>query len=305
MKIFSYSLYLLQKSKAKKSFDLKNYFFLFSNKEYIIGRDEGSDIPLNNDDYVSKINSKIYFSETDENLFIKNYSKTNGTIVNGKKIEKIKLQKGDIIKVGSTEFLVRQLNVAMLKTSILLFILIVLAINIWKYNSLKSLQNKTQAQTNSIVFKQQVKDIISNVDRNNSSLMKKEFIAKPISELNKDSQLSSYLEMANIFYKNEHYEKAIIYYKKAKEYCEKKLIVDSIVLNIEPNLKTAIKKNNERIRYYYNKSLKCKKYKKFKDEEFNLKIVIELSVDKNNDYYNNSIIRLKELSSKNQKKRGE
>ena len=68
-----------------------------------IGRDKSADIALD-DAQASRINCAIRY--WDDIFVIRDMGSSNGTIINGQKIEVAKLSPGDVIKVGNTEITV-------------------------------------------------------------------------------------------------------------------------------------------------------------------------------------------------------
>jgi len=71
------------------------------NGEATIGRGGGCAIPLTFDTFVSQVHARAH--DRDGTLWVEDIGSTNGTIVNGKRIEKpTKLRKGDRVKVGET-----------------------------------------------------------------------------------------------------------------------------------------------------------------------------------------------------------
>lgn len=69
--------------------------------EATLGRGGGCTVPLGFDTFVSSVHARVY--ERDGTLWIEDAGSTNGTYVNGKKIDKAaKLGKGDRVQVGET-----------------------------------------------------------------------------------------------------------------------------------------------------------------------------------------------------------
>ena len=80
-----------------------NAFKLKDNK-ITFGRNMTSDVILDTDRFASREHTKIYKENKD--YMIIDLGSTNGTYVNGHKIsEPTKLNRGDIIRVGSNEFI--------------------------------------------------------------------------------------------------------------------------------------------------------------------------------------------------------
>ena len=65
-----------------------------------LGRDKAASIVLD-DTECSRVHSAIRY--WDDCFIIRDMSSSNGTFVNGKKIEVAKLNPGDIVKIGNTE----------------------------------------------------------------------------------------------------------------------------------------------------------------------------------------------------------
>ena len=70
--------------------------------EIEIGRDSGRDIPLPLDNTVSRTHARIVTEHG--TLVICDAGSTNGTYVNGARIDRHQLTPGDVIQVGSTKF---------------------------------------------------------------------------------------------------------------------------------------------------------------------------------------------------------
>lgn len=68
---------------------------------YVIGRDDGCDMPVE-DDSVSREHCKLIWMEDD--WFVTDLSSMNGTYVNGHRIDRAPLRNGDFIKVGGAIF---------------------------------------------------------------------------------------------------------------------------------------------------------------------------------------------------------
>jgi hypothetical protein len=72
----------------------------------VIGRDATSGIRLEHDEFVSARHARI--EPRPEGALVDDLGSTNGTFVNGSKVERAKLAKtGDVIKVGATELQVQ------------------------------------------------------------------------------------------------------------------------------------------------------------------------------------------------------
>jgi pSer/pThr/pTyr-binding forkhead associated (FHA) protein len=74
---------------------------LMPSKPITIGRGEEADIVLN-DPMSSRIHAAIRY--WDDIFVVRDMGSSNGTLLNGKKIEVAKLVPGDVLKVGNTEF---------------------------------------------------------------------------------------------------------------------------------------------------------------------------------------------------------
>ncbi len=79
---------------------------LKSNKESIVVGRVNSDILLKEDKDVSRKHALIEVVSGDQ-VFIRDLASTNGTFVNKKRIANCRLNKGDVIRVGQSEFSVR------------------------------------------------------------------------------------------------------------------------------------------------------------------------------------------------------
>lgn len=69
-----------------------------------IGRGQEADIAID-DPKASRVNSSIRY--WDDIFIVRDMSSSNGTLLNGEKIEVAKLNPGDVIKIGSTEIQVQ------------------------------------------------------------------------------------------------------------------------------------------------------------------------------------------------------
>ena len=67
-----------------------------------IGRTEGNDLVIKDDTTISRNHAEI-FQDDEENIFLTDLNSSNGTFVNGNKLEdSIILKKKDIVKIGNT-----------------------------------------------------------------------------------------------------------------------------------------------------------------------------------------------------------
>jgi pSer/pThr/pTyr-binding forkhead associated (FHA) protein len=67
-----------------------------------IGRSKECDVVFENDTNISRIHAEI-FQDDDENIFLTDLNSSNGTFVNGKRInESVIINKSDIVKLGKT-----------------------------------------------------------------------------------------------------------------------------------------------------------------------------------------------------------
>ncbi len=70
-------------------------------RDATLGRGGGCTIPLTFDTFVSQVHARL--SDRDGQLWIEDTGSTNGTFVNGKRIEAaVRLRKGDKVKLGET-----------------------------------------------------------------------------------------------------------------------------------------------------------------------------------------------------------
>jgi hypothetical protein len=70
-------------------------------RDATLGRGGGCTIPLTFDTFVSTVHARL--SDRDGQLWIEDTGSTNGTFVNGKKIDSaVRLRKGDKVKLGET-----------------------------------------------------------------------------------------------------------------------------------------------------------------------------------------------------------
>jgi hypothetical protein len=69
--------------------------------EATLGRGGGCSVPLTFDTFVSQVHARAF--DRDGNLWIEDTGSTNGTFVNGTRIDQpVKLRRGDRVKVGET-----------------------------------------------------------------------------------------------------------------------------------------------------------------------------------------------------------
>jgi hypothetical protein len=69
--------------------------------EATVGRGGGCTVPLTSDSFVSQVHARIY--DRDGNLWIEDVGSTNGTYVNGDRIDAPrKLRRGDRVQLGET-----------------------------------------------------------------------------------------------------------------------------------------------------------------------------------------------------------
>lgn len=82
-------------------FKVKEHYSI--NKELTLGRQNDNDIVLK-DPFVSKIHLQI--AEDEEEYYLEDLDSANGTYINGDRVgDVVKLKNGDILRVGSIEFL--------------------------------------------------------------------------------------------------------------------------------------------------------------------------------------------------------
>ncbi len=84
--------------------------FVFSmDTTIVLGRDQGTNICLENDEFVSRKHCAIYTE--DKHFVIKDTNSKNGTFINGKKINQSILEEEDILIVGNTHIKVYLRNI--------------------------------------------------------------------------------------------------------------------------------------------------------------------------------------------------
>ncbi len=76
--------------------------FILESNSIKIGCYPDCDLIVEKDKFISGIHALIIYSE--EHYFIQDNNSTNGTFINGRRIDRQKLQSGDIIAIGDTEF---------------------------------------------------------------------------------------------------------------------------------------------------------------------------------------------------------
>jgi pSer/pThr/pTyr-binding forkhead associated (FHA) protein len=67
----------------------------------VLGRDRGSGLRLDEDEFVSARHARI--EPRGDGIWIEDLGSTNGTFVNGQRITAERLQPGDVVRVGQTE----------------------------------------------------------------------------------------------------------------------------------------------------------------------------------------------------------
>ncbi len=70
-----------------------------------VGRSSGNDIMLN-DPALSRYNNRFFFKQDDGGLWVADLDSANGTLVNGKTVQEVKLNPGDRVLIGETTLLV-------------------------------------------------------------------------------------------------------------------------------------------------------------------------------------------------------
>lgn len=82
-------------------FKIREYYSI--EKSLTLGRNNNNDIAIK-DPFVSKHHMKI--EEDEDSYFLEDLNSANGTYINGDKVEDVvKLENGDIIRIGNIEFL--------------------------------------------------------------------------------------------------------------------------------------------------------------------------------------------------------
>ncbi len=81
--------------------------FRITKERVFLGRDPSSDLMID-DELVSKQHAAIYFRNGE--FILDDLNSKNGTFLNGELVERAKLQDGDVIKIGNSEFLFRLLR---------------------------------------------------------------------------------------------------------------------------------------------------------------------------------------------------
>jgi FHA domain len=67
----------------------------------VIGRDEGTGIRLDGDDFASSRHARL--DPRQDGVWVEDLGSTNGTFLNGERITAERLTKGDVVRVGQTE----------------------------------------------------------------------------------------------------------------------------------------------------------------------------------------------------------
>ena len=93
-------LVLLEEGRPVKDFRLKK-------EKTFLGKGSEADIILE-DEFASRLHAALYYKEG--GFEIDDLNSTNGTFVNGRKVDRVKLQDGDVIKIGKSEFLFKFLK---------------------------------------------------------------------------------------------------------------------------------------------------------------------------------------------------
>jgi len=86
---------------------LERTFIEFGIKQIVLGRDpqEGACNYIIRDNFLSRSHSKIYFHKAERAHYLEDLDSTNGTSVNGQEISCVKLNQGDVVRIGETIFL--------------------------------------------------------------------------------------------------------------------------------------------------------------------------------------------------------
>lgn len=93
-------LVLLEEGRPLKDYRIQK-------EKTFLGKGSEADIILE-DEFASRLHAALYYKEG--GFEIDDLNSTNGTFVNGKKVDRVKLQDGDVIKIGRSEFLFKFLN---------------------------------------------------------------------------------------------------------------------------------------------------------------------------------------------------
>jgi pSer/pThr/pTyr-binding forkhead associated (FHA) protein len=67
----------------------------------VIGRDAGTGIRLDGDEFASAQHARI--DPRQDGVWVEDLGSTNGTFLNGERITAERLQPGDVVRVGQTE----------------------------------------------------------------------------------------------------------------------------------------------------------------------------------------------------------
>ena len=79
--------------RAGKTFDIAS--------ATVIGREEGTGIRLDGDDFASSRHARL--DPRQDGVWVEDLGSTNGTFLNGERITAERLKKGDVVRVGQTE----------------------------------------------------------------------------------------------------------------------------------------------------------------------------------------------------------
>ena len=79
--------------RAGRTFDISSVI--------VIGRDAGSGIRLDGDEFASSEHARI--EPRQDGVWVEDLGSTNGTFLNGERITAERLRKGDVVRVGQTE----------------------------------------------------------------------------------------------------------------------------------------------------------------------------------------------------------
>ena len=282
--------------KITEGIDKGKIFHLHCSQQYTIGRAKDCEIIIDQADRNASRRHALLTVEKD-NVMLENLSQTNPTIVNGKKIHKIRLKKGGQFQVGSTLFELeghdnngsRAHKYRLKPLTIAAGLILMLAAGV-------------MIVTRQSTPPENAKPPVTLPEGKHDE--KSESAASDSKEFTFDQPASD--EAVTIFRReeaNEHFRQGMFFYnadrlKKAIDEWDRALVLDRThpyakkwLLRAEDELEGLISK-------HYQRALISKKYMRYNQAINEFRIVIELSRNKEDERYANSLKQLQELEGR-------
>jgi len=288
-------LYIL---KIIEGIDKGKRFILYGSKKYTVGRAKDCEIIIDHKDKTASRRHAIMTVEKSK-VILENLSETNPTILNHKKIKKITIIKGDQFQVGSTVLELEGYNDGVhashksssksfrIAACLVLIIAVASLIYITKYSP-------SNTSKNSIDIKEEERKGQSEIA---VSAHKEHTIDQPNLEKVVD------VPIADKKRANEHFRKGIFFYdagklKKAIDEWDRAILLDQTHPHAKKWLIRAEDEIDKLVKKHYQRALINSKYMRYNEAINEFRIVIELSRNKYDESYLNSMKKLKELELK-------